>query len=143
MTARGFSAAALRALAERVEAGTLTAPDEVEMWSGPKPLLGWFPVGDDAIDQARTIRRTVGGTWAKQVTETQLWLTYEDDLFRYRISVSRGIACRKVVTGTTTVTETIPDPEALAAVPQIEVTREVETFTWDCTPVLAPGEVTE
>ena len=126
----------LRVLADRIDSGQIPPPDEVEMWSGKKPILNFFPLGDDEMAQAATIRRTIGGTWKKRVTETQLWLTYEDDTFRYRISLSRGAACRKVITGTTTITEQVPDPVALAAVPTVEVTREVETFEWDCAPVL-------
>jgi len=39
--------------------------------------------------------------------------------------------------------KTVPDPEALASVPMVEVTREVETFEWDCAPILATTAVTE
>jgi hypothetical protein len=40
------------------------------------------------------------------------------------------------VTGTKTVTEMVPDPDA----PMIEVTREVDIVEWDCGSVLAPSE---
>src|SRR5512146_1745049 len=106
--------AALEALVARMGTGDLTPPDNIQTYSGAKPLLEWYPVGPGQVEEAAAIRRAVGGTWDKTVTGSQLWLTYEDDAFRYRISMSRTAACTKVVTGTTTVTETVPDPEALA-----------------------------
>lgn len=54
------------------------------------------------------------------------------DVLAYRNEV-----CERVVTSTETVTKTVPDPEALAAVPTVEVTEQVEHFEWVCKPVLA------
>lgn len=50
---------------------------------------------------------------------------------------SREKVCERVVVGTTPVTKTVPDPEALAAVPTIEVTEDVEQVEWVCRPLLA------
>ncbi|MEV6432895.1 hypothetical protein [Nocardia sp. NPDC051463] len=50
----------------------------------------------------------------------------------------RAEVCTRVVTGVETVTEEIPDPDYIAAAPTITHTREVETVTWECGPVLAP-----
>ena len=41
------------------------------------------------------------------------------------------------MTGVETVTEEVPDPDALAAVPTIIQTREVETVEWKCEPLMA------
>lgn len=49
----------------------------------------------------------------------------------------RNEVCERVVTGVETVTKTVPDPEALAAVPTVEVTEQVETVEWVCRPLLA------
>jgi hypothetical protein len=54
-----------------------------------------------------------------------------------RVYAPRGEVCERIVTGVETVTETVPDPEALAAVPTVEVTREVEQIEWRCHPLLA------
>lgn len=59
------------------------------------------------------------------------------------VNAPRAQVCERVVT-TETVTEQVPDPEALAAVPQVEVTREVEKVEWVCPPsILAAGEQRE
>jgi hypothetical protein len=54
-----------------------------------------------------------------------------------RLHCERSVVCERVVTGTETVTKTVPDPAALAAVPQVEVTEEVEKVEWRCKPLLA------
>ena len=53
----------------------------------------------------------------------------------------RETVCRRVVTGTRVVTEQVPDPEALRAVPLIKVEREEEIVTWECDPLFAGTEV--
>lgn len=52
------------------------------------------------------------------------------------VYADREEICERVVTGTETVTKKIKDPEALAAVPEIEVTEEVEKVEWRCRPLL-------
>jgi hypothetical protein len=54
----------------------------------------------------------------------------------------RSAVCERVVTGTGTVTRTVPDPDALANVPTVEVTETVEHVEWVCAPLLAPAEAT-
>ena len=53
-----------------------------------------------------------------------------------RVIAYRNEVCERVVTGTDTVTKTVPDPDALAAVPTVEVTETVETYEWVCKPLL-------
>jgi hypothetical protein len=45
----------------------------------------------------------------------------------------RNDVCRRVVTGTREITETVPAPDA----PTVEVTRTVEDVEWVCEPLLA------
>jgi hypothetical protein len=52
-----------------------------------------------------------------------------------RIYTEREAVCERVVTGTTTVTETVPVGEDTRPVETI--TREVETYEWRCAPLLA------
>ena len=51
----------------------------------------------------------------------------------------RDEVCDRVVTGTREVTEEVPDPDALAAVPKVSVTKVVEDVEWVCTPLLKPA----
>lgn len=54
------------------------------------------------------------------------------------VYVPRDEVCERVVVSTETVTRMVPDPVALAAVPQVEVTDTVENVRWECKPLLAP-----
>lgn len=54
-----------------------------------------------------------------------------------KVYAGRALVCERIVTGTETVTKTVKDPEALKAVPEVEVTEEVETVEWVCSPLLA------
>lgn len=49
----------------------------------------------------------------------------------------RDEVCERVVTGTREVTEEVPDPAALAAVPTVTKTKVVEDVEWVCRPMLA------
>lgn len=51
-------------------------------------------------------------------------------------SAERDEVCERVVTGTREVTTEMPDPEALAAVPKVTVTKIVEDVDWVCAPLL-------
>jgi hypothetical protein len=51
----------------------------------------------------------------------------------------RAEVCERVVVGTEEVEEEVPDPEALAAVPRVKVTKTVEQVKWVCSPLLAAG----
>jgi hypothetical protein len=54
-----------------------------------------------------------------------------------QVYAGRELVCDRIVTGTSTVTKTVKDPAALAAVPDVEVTEEVETVEWVCGSLLA------
>jgi hypothetical protein len=58
-----------------------------------------------------------------------------------QVIVDRPAVCERIVTGTEVVTKKVPDPAALAAVPQVEVTETVETVEWRCAPLLAAPAV--
>lgn len=98
--------------------------------------------GSDAREIIAAARRAIGGTWAKQPRENQygtyLDYTREWHGFPVRLTTARDEVCRKVVTGTREVTRKVPDPEALAKVPEIEVTETEEISEWVCEPLLAP-----
>jgi hypothetical protein len=50
---------------------------------------------------------------------------------------ARAEVCERVVVGTEEVVEEVADPEALAAVPKVKVTKTVEQVKWVCHPLLA------
>lgn len=62
-------------------------------------------------------------------------ITFAETL-RIAVYGDRDEVCERVVTGTREVTEEVPDPEALAAVPKVVVTKTVEDVKWICRPLL-------
>ncbi|OLE27951.1 MAG: hypothetical protein AUG44_08665 [Actinobacteria bacterium 13_1_20CM_3_71_11] len=56
---------------------------------------------------------------------------------KLQVSADREQVCERVVVGTETVTKKVKDPDALAAVPEVEVTETVEQVEWRCVPLLA------
>lgn len=55
----------------------------------------------------------------------------------------RDAVCKRVVTGTREVTETVRDPAKLAEVPEVEVTRTEDIVEWDCGTLLGPRAIGE
>lgn len=53
------------------------------------------------------------------------------------VYANREEVCERVVIGTREVTEEVPDPEALKAVPKVAVTKTVEDVEWQCHSLLA------
>jgi hypothetical protein len=52
------------------------------------------------------------------------------------ILARRTEVCERVVVDTVEVTEEVPDPEVLATVPKVTVTRTEEVVEWQCRPLL-------
>lgn len=92
---------------------------------------------------AAAARAFRGMTWRKDVRESEYgdYFDLEGELHGLKLVLTayRDAVCERVVTGTREVTEMVKDPEALAAVPEVEVTRTVETVEWVCGSVLAPA----
>lgn len=75
---------------------------------------------------SRSIEKKYGDRWFHAVIPLRtISLTLTDE---------REAVCTRIVTGTETVTEEVPDPEALAAVPTITQTREL--VEWSCEPLM-------
>jgi hypothetical protein len=128
----------LRALADMIEAN----PEIADTMSYPLRYIS-APVTscDDEVAALAAFARACvrSGAAIRKEGDTQWFRVVasfgEDvrvDAFGHREEV-----CERVVTGTETVTKTVPDPEALATVPTVEVTEEVETVEWVCRPLLA------
>lgn len=58
-----------------------------------------------------------------------------------KVCAARDLVCTRRVVGTREVVEQVADPEALAAVPTVTVTRTEDVVEWDCSPLLAPEPV--
>jgi len=59
------------------------------------------------------------------------------DSVALQVYAQRDLVCERIVVGTEQVTETVPDPEALAKVPTITQTVDREIVEWSCPSILA------
>ena len=128
----------LRRLADLLEQHNgLTLP-----WNGTSETASLQFISGDPGDQKAwmaAIARIIPGPWEKKITEHQFLLNGRLDGLHLTAIAWRKDVCERVVTGVETVTRTVPDPDALAAVPTVEVTETVEHVRWECPPLLASG----
>lgn len=106
-------------------------------WSGgPHSTLDVFV---QTKDEAVAYSRAIPGRKDKDFTDGAYGFQLQGAIggLHLRVYAPRGEVCERIVTGVETVTEQVPDPDALALVPTVEVTREVETVEWVCSPLLA------
>lgn len=82
-------------------------------------------------EEMTALVRAVGGTWTKESDGSYFNLNRDFGPHRIQAYVEHSQVCERVVT-TETVTREVPDPDALAAVPTITVTEEVEHVEWRC-----------
>jgi hypothetical protein len=116
----------------------------------PLPYDGASPTGgrlnfilsmfDDHKDLARRFARAFPGTVEKHIRDNVLNLKASFDGLHVLLIADRNAVCERVVVGTETVTEKVKDPELLAQVPEVEVTREREIVEWRCGSLLAPSD---
>jgi len=96
--------------------------------------------GDEKRDQRAMladIARAMGKAEKSTRHEFAIWRQFAGvALVAY---AQRDEVCERVVTGTREVTEEVRDPEALAAVPLVSVTKVIEDVEWVCTPLLKPA----
>lgn len=92
-----------------------------------------------AAEMARIgrIARRHGATTTKDIDDKWHDLILDFGGLKADILAYRNEVCEKVVVGTREVTEEVPDPEALAAVPTVTVTRTEDVTEWVCKPILA------
>lgn len=133
--------AGLRALAEVLE-----ARDEV-----PLPYDGYtsgitlhFLGGTDPRSAMAAVARAIPCTWRKRIMDGKdvSYFELDGELAGLKLTLSalRDSVCERVVTGTREVTKTVKDPEALAKVPEVEITETVEDVRWECRAILAPAK---
>lgn len=100
-------------------------------------LIGWWNSKDQREDMA-TIGRAMG-KFSKHARDggERFYIYRVFGSVAVAVSADRDEVCERVVTGTHEVTEEVPDPEILATVPKVTVTKVVEDVTWVCSPILA------
>lgn len=133
---RAAYVAGLRALADLLEAN----PDLVLPFDGrTHPISVFARTGDDQRTALAAWVRALPGRKDKRETGTGGRIfEVAGSLRGLRVSVmaDRDEVCERVVVGTREITETVPDPELVAAVPTVTVTRTEEIVDWVCHPVL-------
>jgi hypothetical protein len=134
----------LRALAD-----TLEEHPEVGLpsYGQATRILFYFEGTPDGVAAMAAARRAFPCAWQKHFSgggEHPDWFDLRGRLHGVGIELytHRNAVCERVVTGTHEVTETVKDPEKLAEVPMIEVTRTVEDARWECRSILAPADET-
>ena len=128
--------AGLRALADLLE-----AHDEL-----PAPYIvnaQWIVTSSSEDDQRRivqTFARVIPGTVRKSVRDTYFDLDGKVGPVEVGLIAGRDSVCTRRVVAVREVTEEVPDPDALKAVPTVTVTKTVEDVEWDCHPILTDRE---
>ncbi|WP_020580151.1 hypothetical protein [Actinopolymorpha alba] len=81
--------------------------------------------------------RAFPGRLDKDARSNYFDLSGQLDGLHVTFTAFRNEVCERVVVGTETVTRVIKDAEALAKVPEVQVTEEVEIVEWRCGSLLA------
>lgn len=127
--------AGLRAMADLLEAtDALPLPEPVNFaWNV------WGNFQDDVPAEVARIAKLLPGRLDKNDPTVSDFngryyqLTGKVGGLTTEICAYREMVCERVVTGSETVTKTVPAPDA----PTVEVTETVETVEWICKPILA------
>jgi hypothetical protein len=113
--------------------------------TGTRLTFNDFLTGDDPRAAMAETARLLPCTWSKQFwgsedepSNSYFSLVGEIAGLKVELISFRNAVCERVVTGTREVTEKVKDPAALAEVPEVEVTRTVEDYVWDCGTLLGP-----
>lgn len=125
--------AGLRALADALEQHPELMLPYTGRLSSPMNVI---PLGDEQRPQLTAWARALPGKREKQERDQYLDLIGAFHGLGIKVICDRDEVCERVVVGTETVTKTVKDPAALAAVPEVEVTEEVEVVEWRCRPLL-------
>lgn len=124
----------------RQVADWLEAHPEVELpWLGFEPKLSIYLVGYAQREPLAAIARAMGSFEKIANGDDYFQIVRRFAGIAVVAQASRDEVCEKVVVGTTEVTEEVPDPVALAAVPKVTVTKTVEQVEWRCGSLLAPA----
>lgn len=106
-----------------------------------------WPIHAVAYDQRDDPRAVMAGALRQFMTIASgpAEKHYDSDYFKaaiplravkLRLTDERSQVCTRMVTGTETVTEEIPDPGYIAAAPMVTVTSERDVVEWKCEPLM-------
>lgn len=125
--------AGLRALATTLE----HHPDLELPYDGRSSSINVMVHGDQR-ERVAAWARVLPGAKNKRASTNGAYFYLEGRMAGLQIAViaDRGEVCERVVVGTREVTEEVPDPEAVAALPKRTQTRVEEVVEWRCHPVL-------
>lgn len=132
-------AAGVRQLAAMLDAN----PEFEDVFRHTRMTVNVFVRGGENDDPAEQMADLVraglrsGGTVQKHANDDYMWAAIQFGPVELHVNATRDEVCERVVVGTETVTKKVKDPEALAAVPEVEVTEVVEKVEWVCRPLLA------
>ena len=99
--------------------------------------------GDDRAAQMAEIARVMrkhGATTTKDVFGNLHNVVCDFGFIKVDILANREEVCERVVVDTVEVVEEVPDPEVLATVPKVTVTRTEEIVEWQCRPLLEAAQ---
>lgn len=126
---RGEYVAGLRMLADLLE----QHPELMK----PHGAIQVIPLGErQCREQLAAWARALPGRKDKEITDQFANLVGSLRGLKVKVVAYRDEVCERITTGVEIVTKTVKDPQALAAVPEIEVTEEVEQYEWVCRPML-------
>lgn len=99
--------------------------------------------GDERAAQLAEIARVMrkhGATTTKHIFADMHNLVCDFGFMKLEILARRTEVCERVVVDTVEVVEEVPDPEVLATVPKVTVTRTEEIVEWQCRPLLEAAQ---
>lgn len=104
----------------------------------PIYLHKWNPNKPDVRTQMATIARAMGKATKSPGLVDGTYIVWRafDGVALYA-QAERDEVCERIVVGTREVKDLVPDPERVAAVPLVEVTKTIEDVEWRCGSILA------
>ena len=115
----------LRDLADFIEQTGVVTPYATESY--PKAINAMVDGKEDLAEFAR-----VAGYVEKDYSGSFATLRKQFGPISYEVFTHRNNVCERVQVGTETITEEVPDPEKIAEVPTVTVTREQPVYEWRC-----------
>lgn len=130
-------AAGFRALADMLDAN----PDLADVGYCFSYIFEAVNIPVDSREQIATLARAgmrAGAKVDKHQDDNYAGVNISFGSVGLHVYADRDEVCERIVVGTKEVTEEVPDPEALAAVPKVTVTKVVEEVEWRCGSLLSP-----
>ncbi len=135
---------------DKYRAGYIDGLRQIADWLEQHPDVRLPYLGDNELDiyvhgdipaEMATIARAMGaaekGARSYSSGSERFTLSRQFGALRVVASCPRDEVCERVVVATETLTETVPDPQYIAAAPTVTVTKTVEQVEWRCRPLLA------